>query len=97
MRRINSALLKFAFLPPAEIERNGRLWRLGSIEARSELADLLAENPGLRPSIGELFEAGWRMGRLQALKAIEVPDEAIPKTPLWSFDQAIDENFIPSK
>ena len=95
--RLIAHLLKFAFSPPAEIERNGRLWRLSSIEARSELTDLLADNPGLRPSIGELFEAAWRIGRLQALRAIEVPDEAISKAPLWSFDQAIEENFIPSK
>jgi Domain of unknown function DUF29 len=95
--RLTEHLLKFAFSPSAKIERDGRLWRLSLIEERSELTDLLAESPGLRPSIGELFEAGWRIGRLQALKAIEVPDEAIPKAPLWSFDQAIDENFIPSK
>lgn len=92
--RIIEHLLKFTFSPPTEVERNSRLWRLSLIEARSELAELLAESPGLRPSVGELFKASWRKGRLEALKAMEIPEHTIPEAPLWSFDEVMDESFI---
>jgi hypothetical protein len=95
--RLVEHLLKFAFSTPADLKRNRRVRRLSLIEARAELADLLAESPGLRPSASELFEAGWKLGRLKALEALELPDDAISKAPLWSFDQALDENFIPSQ
>jgi hypothetical protein len=95
--RLVEHLLKFAFAPPAEIKRNPRLWRLTLLEARSELSDLLMESPGLRPAIADLFAAGWRSGRLKALQALDCLEEALPKDPLWSFEQAIDENFIPRK
>lgn len=94
--RLVEHLLKLAFSSPADIRQNGRLWRLSLIEARTELAELLAESPGLQPLVGELFEAGWKLGRIRALAALEVADDAISQAPLWSFDQASDKNFIPS-
>jgi len=89
-------LLKFAFAPSTVVGHNRRLWRLSLRKARRQIADLLAESPGLNPWLAELFQEAWISGRNEALKFLEVPDDAIAKAPLWSFDQAIDENFIPS-
>jgi hypothetical protein len=94
--RLVEHLLKLAFSTPMELRRNQRLWRLSLIAARSELADLLTESPGLRPSAGELFESGWKLGRIEALKSVNVPEDVIPDSPLWQFDQAVDEAFLPS-
>jgi hypothetical protein len=94
--RLIEHLLKLAFSPLTELERNRRLWRLTLIETGSELSDLLEESLGFRSSAGELFQAGWRLGRIEALKSLEVPDQTIPKAPIWSFEQATEDNFTPS-
>ena len=95
--RLIEHLLKLAFAPPAVVENNRRLWKLSVSEARSEIRDLLGESPGLRPSAEELFRLAWRKGRNAALMFLELPDAAIAETPLWTFDQALDDNFNPAQ
>jgi hypothetical protein len=95
--RLIEHLLKLAFASPSAIKANQRLWRLSLRGSRREIGDLLAESPGLRPSAQDLFSKAWLIGRDEALKFLKVADDTIAETPLWSFEQAMDEKFEPSK
>jgi len=95
--RLIEHLLKVGFAPKAILENNRRQWNLSVSDARSEINDFLAESPGLKPSAEELFGSAWGRGRNAVLMFLELPDEAIPQTPPWSFEQAMDDNFKPGK
>ena len=95
--RLIEHLLKLAFASPSAIKTNRRLWGLSLRGARREIRDLLAESPALKSSAQDLFEEAWPPGRDEALKFLKFDDDAIPETPLWTFDQAMDEKFEPAK
>jgi Domain of unknown function DUF29 len=78
------------------VQNNRRLFEISLRGARREMRDLLAESPGLKPSADELFKAAWRIGRDGTLKFIDLPDDAIAEAPLWTFEQAMDDNFVPA-
>jgi hypothetical protein len=88
-------LLKIALAPQLVLESNRRVWTVAVREARRRIGRLLKESPGLKSSIGELFEEAWADGRDEALKSLDCEDGSIPEAPLWSFDQATDEKFVP--
>ena len=64
-------------------------------EARRKIRRLLTESPGLKSSVPELFEEAWVDGRDEALKFLDSNDDTIAESPLWGFDQAMRDNFIP--
>ncbi|MGO9058618.1 MAG: DUF29 family protein [Candidatus Binataceae bacterium] len=78
-------------------EKDRRLWRLSLMQARREIGDILADSPSLKPLVADLFAKAWPTGRNEAFKLLDLDDEVIPETPLWSFDQAMDEKFEPAK
>ncbi|HEY2106235.1 MAG TPA: DUF29 family protein [Candidatus Binataceae bacterium] len=55
------------------------------------------KNPGLEARTKELFVEAWPGGRDQALAATRMPDEAIPETCPWTFEQAMEEGFEPAR
>jgi hypothetical protein len=95
--RLIEHLLKFAFASPSAIKANQRFWRLSLRGSRREISEILAESPGLRSSVQDLFSKAWLDGRDEALKFLKVDDDAIPESPLWDFEEAIDEKFEPAK
>ncbi len=89
-------LLELAFAAQPIVEHNQRLWKLTLKEARRKIRRLLAESPGLNSSVQELFEEAWLVGRDEALKFLDLGDDAIAEAPLSSFEQAMDDDFIPA-
>jgi hypothetical protein len=95
--RLIEHLLKLAFAPPHLLGRNKRLWQVSVREAQREVNELLVESPGMSPSSQGVFSRAWFFGRDEALKNLKLPDTAIPETPLWTFNQAMDESLDPRK
>jgi predicted ATP-dependent Lon-type protease len=83
-------LLKLAHANDSMRRRNLRLWRLHARNARRRIADLLAENPGLKNRTGELFARAWPYGRDEALVTLRCDDTALPDACPWTFEQACD-------
>jgi hypothetical protein len=81
-------LLKLAYASDSQRQRNLRLWRLHARNARRRIADLLAENPGLKNRAGELFAKAWPYGRDEALVRLRFDDGALPDVCPWTFEQA---------
>jgi hypothetical protein len=88
-------LLKLTHASQSQRRRNLRLWQLHVRNARRRIADLLAENPGLKNCTGELFAKAWPYGRDEALAALGSDDSAIPDACPWTFEQARDNHFWP--
>jgi hypothetical protein len=74
-------------------ERRSRSWIL-SIEAqRTEVEDVLADNPGLGPRIPEAIARGYRRARIEAAKETDLEKEAFPETCRYSFDDLMSRQF----
>ena len=74
-------------------ERRSRSWAL-SIEAqRIQLDNVLSDNPGLRPRIGEAIARAYRSARVEAAKETELDISAFPDTCRYAFDDLISRSF----
>jgi hypothetical protein len=53
---------------------------------RIEVEDVLSDNPGLRPRIGEALARGFRKARIEAAKETGLDPEHFPQTCPYGFD-----------
>jgi hypothetical protein len=75
---------------PALRSRSGIL----SIESqRLELADVVADNPGLRPRIPEAIARSYRKARLEAAAETGIAEESLPETCPYAWDEVVSRGF----
>jgi hypothetical protein len=96
MARLLEHLLKLAYAPSGMKARNRRGWELSAEGARNRIRDLLDESPSLRAKADAVFAKAYRDGRLDALSGLRLPRSAVPESPRWSFEQAMDNDFLPA-
>jgi hypothetical protein len=70
-------------------------WRLSIANARDEIADLLDDNPSLKPIIDDVMTSAYRYARRKAAIETDMSEEAFPARCPWSFVRAMDEGFWP--
>lgn len=70
-----------------------RSWVLSIEEQRLEIADVLADNPGLKPRIGEAIARAYRRARIEAAKETGLDAAEFPETCPYSFDDIIMRNL----
>jgi hypothetical protein len=63
-----------------------RSWVLSIEEQRLEIADVLADNLGLRPRIAEAIARAYRRARIEAAKETGLDETAFPPACPYSFD-----------
>ena len=63
-----------------------RSWVLSIEEQRLEIADVLADNPGLKPRIAEAVARAYRRARIEAAKETDLDEGVFPTTCPYSFD-----------
>ena len=85
-------LLKWEHQP----QLRGNSWRLSIANARDEIADVLADNPSLRPHLGEVTATAYKYARRKAAVETESDVEAFPAACPWDFATALDEDFWPA-
>ncbi len=90
-------LLKRAHAPTKMLRARGREWELSVRQARHHIGSLLKESPGLLSRIDEIFAQAYETGRDNAVFVTELPDSAIPETPPWTFEQVINDHFVPKR
>ena len=71
------------------------LWRLSIANARDEIADLLDDNPSLKPIIDDMTASAFRYARRRAAIETDMAEDAFPPQCPWSFVRAMDEGFWP--
>jgi len=70
-------------------------WQLSIANARDEIADLLDDNPSLKPIIDDVMASAYRYARRRAAIETDMAEDAFPPQCPWSFVRAIDEGFWP--
>ena len=74
----------------------GNSWRLSIANARDEVADVLADNPSLKPQLAEIMATAYKYARRKAAVETAFGEEAFPAACPWDFATALDENFWPA-
>ena len=75
--------------------RRSRSWLSSIAEHRRRLRNDLATSPSLRPYAREHFEECYQDGRRQALIESGLAEEALPRAPAYTLEQALDPDFLP--
>ena len=70
-----------------------RSWVLSIEEQRLEIADVLSDNPGLKPRAGEAITRAYRRARIEAAKETGLDEQEFPTTCPYSFDDIISRVF----
>ncbi|MGC1779910.1 MAG: DUF29 domain-containing protein [Xanthobacteraceae bacterium] len=82
-------MLKWDHQPAAR----SRSWVLSIQEQRLEIADVLADNPGLKPRINEAIGRAYRRARLEAAKETGLDETAFPAACPYSIDDITTRSF----
>jgi Domain of unknown function DUF29 len=72
---------------------HSRSWVLSIEEQRLEIADVLADNPGLRPRVGEAIVRAYRRARIEAAKETDLDESVFPLACPYSFDDIMSRGF----
>jgi Domain of unknown function DUF29 len=83
-------MLKWDHQPPLR----SRSWVLSIQEQRLEIADVLSDNPGLRPRIGEAMARAYGRARIEAAKETGLDETEFAGTCPYSFDDIISRVFM---
>jgi hypothetical protein len=70
-----------------------RSWVLSIQEQRLEIADVLSDNPSLKPRIDEAVARAYRRARIEAAKETGLDEDAFPSTCPYAFDELISRGF----
>jgi Domain of unknown function DUF29 len=70
-------------------------WRLSIANARDEIADLLDDNPSLKPVIDDVMTSAYRYARRKAAIETDMSESTFPAQCPWNFVRAMDEAFWP--
>jgi Domain of unknown function DUF29 len=84
-------LLKGQFQPGLR----GNSWRLSVEEQRYRLADHMADNPSLKPKLGEAIRDAYRLALIEAERDTGLARKTFPPTCPYSFENAMDQDFWP--
>ncbi len=82
-------LLKWQYQP----ERRGNSWRRTIKIQRIEVNDLLADNPGLKSELAEIFAKAYEKARVLATDETRFDEEVFPVDAPFSLDEALDTDF----
>jgi hypothetical protein len=74
-------------------DKRSRSWVLSIKAQREDLADVLADNPGLKPRIAEALERAYRRARIEAAQEAGLDEESFPATCPYSFEHLTSRTF----
>ena len=83
-------LLKWDFQP----NRRSLSWELTVHEQRERIADVLADNPGLKARLDDAVSRGYKYGRIEALKVTKLPKVALPTACPYSYDEIMSRPIV---
>lgn len=84
-------LLKWRHQP----QRRGRSWWNSLVEQRQALEDHISSNPSLKSRVPEALPKAYRRAVSAAAAQTSLPVEAFPAECPWTFDEIMDEKFLP--
>jgi Domain of unknown function DUF29 len=91
LRRLIMHLMKWQFQP----DRRTTSWSASIADSRAELEDIFEQSPSLRRLAAESFGQTYPRARRQASVETGLPETAFPGECPYSFDQLMDDDFLP--
>ncbi|MBO9482124.1 MULTISPECIES: DUF29 domain-containing protein [Gammaproteobacteria] len=88
-------LLKWHFQP--EKRKQGNSWERTIKEQRKQIGRLLLDCPGLKSKLDAMLPVVYERALEDAHDETNLPVSLFPEQCPWSFQQAVDKNFWPSK
>jgi hypothetical protein len=70
-----------------------RSWILSIQEQRLEIADVLDDNPGLKPRLSEAMARAYRRARIEAAKETGLEEDKFPPACPYAFDELMSRIF----
>ena len=70
-----------------------RSWMLSIAAQRVEIDDIIGDNPGLKPRIGEAIARAYRRARIAAARETDLELDELPEQCPYGWDQIIDREF----
>ena len=92
-RLICSHLLEMTY----QTSKLTRSWTNTVDRERGEVADILDENPGLRPSREDAFVRAYALARRDAARETRMPLEAFPDKPPFTLADCESTTFLPAE
>jgi hypothetical protein len=68
-----------------QLEKRSRSWAVSIATQRTELDDVLDDNPGLKPRVGEAIPRAYRKARLDAMNETGLKKSEFPEACPYSF------------
>jgi hypothetical protein len=93
LKQLVMHLLKWQYQPSRQ--QTGHSWESTIINARSEIAALLDENPGLKPHLEAFLSKAYPTARRLARAQTRLPLTMFPETCPWTLEQMLDDDFFP--
>lgn len=85
LRVLLGHLLKWHYQP----QNRSSSWEATIAVQRDDIADLLRDNPSLKPFLSEAFTDGYKKGRLLAIAETNLPAKTFPIDPPFDLDYAL--------
>jgi iron-sulfur cluster repair protein YtfE (RIC family) len=82
-------ILKWEYQP----ERQTRSWLITMKTQRTEIEDILSDNPSLRTRIDEALERGYKRALDLAADETKLPYKTFPRSCRYTFEQILDPTF----
>jgi hypothetical protein len=91
-------LLKLAIAAsrfPHDLSRAERGWRATVKTQRLRVAQVIRDNPSLRPTVPRALADAYEVARVQAAAALDIEESTVPETCPWMPEQVQDVDFWP--
>ena len=85
-------LLKWKYQP----EFKSKSWYLTIVQQRSDIMDLISDNPSLKRYLPELFEKGYKKAIPLVAAETGISKKAFPLLSEWRIEQVLDDEFYPN-
>jgi hypothetical protein len=95
LKQLVMHLLKWYYQP--ERRQTGHSWESTIINARSEIAALLEENPGLKSQLETFLAKAYPTARRLARAQTRLPLTTFPASCPWTLEQVLDDDFFPEQ
>jgi hypothetical protein len=93
MKNLLMHLLKWKY----QHKRKTNSWSYTIINSRIGVEKVLSENPGLKPTVPDVFSDAYQSARKLAAAETGMPLNTFPKTCPFSLEQVLDEEFLPDE
>jgi uncharacterized protein DUF29 len=77
----------------SQTDLRSRSWALSIRTQRIELADVIDDNPGLKPRIGEAIARAYRKARLDAARETGLDEARFPEQCPYGWDEIVSREF----